>query len=663
MIRPQTLARTLLAIALAHAAADARAHPADAPATAPKSDAIDAALARPILPVGKTLDELQIVLDDWVRPFPAAKLASRELWQEHVQSTRALVLDQVVFRNADDWRNAKTKVEWVGELDGGPGYRIKKVRFEVIPGLWIPALLYDPDKLADKVPAVLNVNGHDANGMAADYKQMRCLNLAKRGVRALSLEWFGMGQLRGFGDGHDQINRVNLCGKAGISLFYLAMSRGLDLLLGLEHADPLRLGVTGLSGGGWQTIFISALDPRVTLSVPVAGYSSFRTRVWNAEDLGDSEQTPNGLGAFTDYDEMTAWRAPQPTLLIFNASDNCCFKAGNALPPLMTAARPVFHLYDDDVNLQVHVNKVPGTHNYGLDNRQALYRFLGAVFFPDDPRYPKDEIPSDKELKTAEQLKVALPKDNLTINDVALGLAKSLPRGSLAEASIALASTVVSDSFEHVLVDNIAWSQTNDGVVAVAHAYLDRALTLPVLELAKAGADAPRSTVLVLSDAGRKGAAALVKPALAAGSRVLTLDPVFLGETTLPHREQGLFPLLVETFARTPLGMQADQVIAVARRAKASNTKAPLKLVAHGPRSCVVALVAAALAKHAVDEVELHEPLGSLKQVISDPKAYGQWPELFCFGFLERYDIDVLVKLCAPRPVKIIVAEDAAAPK
>ena len=40
------------------------------------------------------------------------------------------------------------------------------------------------------------------------------------------------------------------------------MTRGLDLLLAHEHADPTRVGVTGLSGGGWQTIFISALDSR-----------------------------------------------------------------------------------------------------------------------------------------------------------------------------------------------------------------------------------------------------------------------------------------------------------------------------------------------------------------------------------------------------------------
>jgi cephalosporin-C deacetylase-like acetyl esterase len=42
------------------------------------------------------------------------------------------------------------------------------------------------------------------------------------------------------------------------------MARALDILLHHDHADPERVAVAGLSGGGWQTIFFSALDTRVT---------------------------------------------------------------------------------------------------------------------------------------------------------------------------------------------------------------------------------------------------------------------------------------------------------------------------------------------------------------------------------------------------------------
>ena len=127
---------------------------------------------------------------------------------------------------------------------------------------------------------------------------------------ALNLEWIGMGQLHTDGFGHYRMNQIDLCGTSGIATHYLAMKRGIDILLSHKHADAKRVAVTGLSGGGWQTIFISALDTRVTLSNPVAGYSSFRTRARHFSDLGDSEQTPVDLGITADYAQLTAMRAP-----------------------------------------------------------------------------------------------------------------------------------------------------------------------------------------------------------------------------------------------------------------------------------------------------------------------------------------------------------------
>lgn len=195
---------------------------------------------------------------------------------------------------AADWRKSPRQVEWLDEIEGGPEYRIKKLRYEALPGLWVPALLYEPLKLTGKVPVIMNVNGHDrADGKAAKYKQIRCINQAKRGMIALNVEWLGMGQLSGDGFVLYRMNQLDLCGTSGIAPFYLTMERGLDVLLDHEHADPTRVGVAGLSGGGWQTIFISSLDTRVTLTNPVAGYSSFVTRVHNHSDLGDSERHGN----------------------------------------------------------------------------------------------------------------------------------------------------------------------------------------------------------------------------------------------------------------------------------------------------------------------------------------------------------------------------------
>ncbi|HYR57519.1 MAG TPA: hypothetical protein VEO95_02770, partial [Chthoniobacteraceae bacterium] len=247
---------------------------------------VAALLQHSIIDPSLPLAEVQAYCEARVPPMPQVKSLAE--WEQFAQQTRRDAVDKIVFRGeaARQWRDAKTKVEWLDTIDGGPGYHIKKLRYEVLPGMWTVALLYEPNQIAGRIPVHLAVNGHDANGKAAPYKQLRCINLAKRGIASLNVEWVGMGQLRSDGFAHARMNQLDLCGVSGLAPYFLAMSRGLDVLLALPFADAKRVAVSGLSGGGWQTIFISSLDPRVTLCNPVAGYSSFRTRARFLSDLG-----------------------------------------------------------------------------------------------------------------------------------------------------------------------------------------------------------------------------------------------------------------------------------------------------------------------------------------------------------------------------------------
>ena len=122
----------------------------------------------------------------------------------------------------------RTEIEWLETIQGGPGYRIKKLRYEALPDMWIPALLYEPQQISGRVPAILNVNGHSPEGKAYVPKQIRCINQAKRGMLALNLEWLGMGQLRTPGFDHGRMNQLDLCGASGLAPFYLALQRGLE---------------------------------------------------------------------------------------------------------------------------------------------------------------------------------------------------------------------------------------------------------------------------------------------------------------------------------------------------------------------------------------------------------------------------------------------------
>jgi hypothetical protein len=219
-------------------------------------------MARKILGPDQTLADTLAYAESIIPRMPDVKTVDE--WEHIADRMRSDALNSVVYRGeAASWRDAKTGVEWLETIEGGAGYHIKKLRFEALPGFWIPALLYEPEQLSGKVPAVLNVNGHEGSGKAAGYEQVRCINLAKKGILALHPEWIGMGQFLTPDYRHDLINHIDLCGTSGVATHYLLLKRGLDLLLNLEHTDPERVAVTGLSGGGWQTIFFSAFDLRL----------------------------------------------------------------------------------------------------------------------------------------------------------------------------------------------------------------------------------------------------------------------------------------------------------------------------------------------------------------------------------------------------------------
>lgn len=622
-------------------------------------------LAKPIIGPRQAMADVQAYVTSRVPRMPSVK--SAEEWSRTVEQLRADVAENVLFRGAAaSWRDANARVEWLDTIEGGPGYHIRKLRLEALPGLWVPALLYEPTVLNGKVPVVLNVNGHDGKGKAADYKQVRCINLAKRGMIALNLEWFGMGQLRTDGFQHGLINAIDLCGTSGIATHFLAMKRGLDVLLAHEHADPSRVGVTGLSGGGWQTVFISGLDPRVTLTDPVAGYSSFLTRAQHFSDLGDSEQTPCDLATVVDYTHLTAMMAPKPTLLTFNAKDNCCFASPHALPPLVDAVAPIFALFGVPGNFRAHVNFDPGDHNYLLDNRQALYQMMAdhwSTFgFVINPK----EVPSDSEIQSAEALNVPLPATNLDFHQLALGLARELPRASESpttenrsawQADRRERLRRIVRPFEGDVKATEIGKEEHDGTRATFWKLrVAETWTVPVVELVR---ESPDRTVIVLCDQGRTDCAGPIEGLVNSGARVLALDPFYFGESRMAEKDY-LWALLLSSVGERPLGTQAGQVVSAAAWAKSRFGGSPIEVVSIGPRTSVIGLVAAALAPETIDGAELNRPLGSLKQLLEENRVYTHAPELFCFGLLESFDVKQLAALVAPRPVRLVDPDERA---
>ncbi len=589
-------------------------------------------------------------------------------WTAESRRLREHLLRDVVFHGwPADWVNSQPKFEDLGEIAGGKGYRMRKLRYEIVPGFYSVGILYEPQPLTGKVPAVLNVNGHvGAPGKAVEYKQKRCINFAKHGIMALNLEWVGMGELHLEGNAHRFGAHLDLVGAHVDGLFYLAMRRGLDYLDQHPNVDPKRLGVTGLSGGGWQTIMLSALDDRVTVSVPVAGYASENNIIEAKEygDLGDFEQYGTDLLAGQDYTHITALRAPRPTLLINNAEDDCCYRGPIVAPLLFDAIRPVFKLYGKEVDFEYHENRDPATHNYQLDNRLAAYRFFSSHF-----GLPAiaSEIPSGQEIKSFDELAVGLPKDNLTILGLARELAHKItrppvpsdPAGQRAwaaserqrlasvlryrPAAIARAWSLANTKNKGVETKSLLFEMGEGQTGVSANGVWLKGIDVP---------SGPPATI-ILDDRGKQAAAKEVSDRVNRDEQVLALDLLFFG-SAWKNAEPEEYAQHVAALGERPLGLEAAELRAIAHWFRGLAAAPKLRLEVTGIRNQVTALVAAALEPELFSEVVVHEGMPGLAFLLDAPVTYQDAPELFCLDLYKEFDLDRLAMLAAPTKVSLL---------
>ena len=137
---------------------------------------------------------------------------------------RRRLLREVVFHGwPKEWVEAPLQKEEVGTVHRRRGYVVKKIRYEIVPGFQSSALLYEPEHLTGKVPAILNLSGHEPQGKAVEYQQKRCINYALKGMLALNVEWMGFGELAVYGNSHDFGAQLDLAGANAVGLFYLAV--------------------------------------------------------------------------------------------------------------------------------------------------------------------------------------------------------------------------------------------------------------------------------------------------------------------------------------------------------------------------------------------------------------------------------------------------------
>nr|GFC29982.1 hypothetical protein [Tanacetum cinerariifolium] len=112
-------------------------------------------------------------------------------------------------------------------------------------------------KAKGKIPVIISPDGHFGDGRYRADAQLRCATLARMGAMVYSYDLFAWGESLLQFKGEDHRRSLAMTVQA------LNGERALDYLLSLKDADKTRVAITGGSGGGSQTMLLTALDDRI----------------------------------------------------------------------------------------------------------------------------------------------------------------------------------------------------------------------------------------------------------------------------------------------------------------------------------------------------------------------------------------------------------------
>ncbi len=255
-----------------------------------------------------------------------------------------------------------------------PDYRIEKIVFQTLPGVFMTASAWVP-KISGKLPAVLCVHGHWAGAKQDPHVQARCAGLARLGFFVLTVDAFGAGERaigEQLGEYHGEMTAATLfpIGRPLSGIQVYENGRAVDYLCSSPEVDPHRIGITGASGGGNQSMYAGAWDERFKAVAPVCSVGTYQAYLGAACCM--CEVVPGAL-AMTEESRILALTAPRALLIISATQDAFQFSVGEAAKSI-SAARPVFSLYNLP-DLPRHT-VVESPHDYNQPMREAMYGFM-----------------------------------------------------------------------------------------------------------------------------------------------------------------------------------------------------------------------------------------------------------------------------------------------
>jgi len=363
-----------------------------------------------------------------IRSNALADIKTKADWDLNSGKMRRQLLEMLGLWPLPEKTNLKPVVTGKISVEG---ITIEKIHFQSLPGLYVTANLYLPQKISAKLPAILYVCGHanvvipkviDGKTIPVSYGskvhyQYHPIWFAQTGFACLALDTLQLGEIQGVH--HGTYNRGMWWWQsmgytpAGVECFN-AM-RALDYLQSRPEVDSARLGVTGRSGGGATSWFIAATDERIKAAVPVAGIADLQAHLLEGVAPRVKKGVITGhcdcmyfINLYQwDFTQLIALCAPRAVLLGNSDEDPIFPKQGYVR--MVEKVRKIYSLASVSEKFQLLETK--GGHEDTVELRKGINAWMNR-WLKGDTNPPAPERPFKIE---AAQLKVfeTLPQDEI----------------------------------------------------------------------------------------------------------------------------------------------------------------------------------------------------------------------------------------------------------
>ncbi|MGL4632267.1 MAG: alpha/beta hydrolase family protein [Leadbetterella sp.] len=283
-------------------------------------------------------------------------LGSQEQWQKRADSIKMLIIEGSEISKIPSHKLKIIKTKKYKFKD----YTVENLAIETLPGVYLTGNLYRPVKSKSKNPGILYPHGHFREPYArfSEDSQKGCATLAKMGAVVFIYDMIGYG---------DNMQCNHKIPKA-LKLQLWNNLKALDYLTSLPEVDTTRIGITGASGGGTQTILTTAIDARIKVSVPVVMVSS---HFFGGCVCESGMPIHKSTAIQTNNVEIAALAAPRPMLLVSDGTDWTQYNPNVEFPFL----QKVYQLYGKTPfveNQHLPLEK----HDFGPSKRKTMYIFF-----------------------------------------------------------------------------------------------------------------------------------------------------------------------------------------------------------------------------------------------------------------------------------------------